>query len=225
MDATLTAALRHGFVFYILLVCSICIHEWAHAFVADKLGDPLPRSQGRATLNPMAHMDSVGTVILPLLMIFSPLLMGAGAGLVLFGWGRPVQISLPNPKTRVRDDLLISAAGPLANLTLCLLLALAGGQLAKLSLNLHLGELFTYAIFINAALFVFNLIPIPPLDGSHFLRYATGMRAETFHNLARYGFLILLLMLFFGPFQQMLQFGIYSVAGLFKGIMIVTAGG
>jgi Zn-dependent protease len=225
MDTTLATALRYGLVFYILLVCSICIHEWAHAFVADKLGDPLPRTQGRVTLNPMAHMDKVGTVILPLLMIFSPLLMGAGAGLVLFGWGRPVQISLPNPKTRVRDDLLISAAGPLANLTLCLLLAVTGGQLSKLPFSLQIEELFSYAIFINAALFVFNLIPIPPLDGSHFLRYATGMRAETFNNLTRYGFLILLIMLFFGPFQQILQFGIYSVAGLFKGIMLVTAGG
>ncbi|HCR37189.1 MAG TPA: hypothetical protein DIU37_03460, partial [Opitutae bacterium] len=136
MDSLPIDAIRHGLIFYILLVCSVCIHEWAHAFAAHKLGDPLPSAQGRVTLNPLAHIDTVGTVILPLLMIFAPIFLGTGAGLVLFGWGRPVEISLPNPKTRTRDDLIISAAGPLSNLALCLLLAVIGGQLGKLPLNL-----------------------------------------------------------------------------------------
>mgnify|MGYP001295751103 CR=1 FL=1 len=81
-------------ILFILLVASISIHEWAHAWVADKLGDPLPRNQGRVTLDPRSHIDPIGTVLIPLIMIFlSP-------GFAIIGWGKPVQVSLPNIKTK-----------------------------------------------------------------------------------------------------------------------------
>ncbi len=212
MDFSLFNEIRNGLLLYIILVCSVCIHEWGHAFVADKLGDPLPRYQGRVTLNPLAHIDFLGTVIFPLLMIFMPIFMG-GAPFALIGWGKPVMISLPNPKTRRRDDLLITAAGPVTNLLLCLICALAIPVVIKIAPDaialLHL------AIVLNAALFVFNLIPIPPLDGSHFLKHAMRMSDETYLNFSRWGFFILLILINIGPFRRALSIGIYKVVEVF----------
>lgn len=190
MDTTLINELRLGLIFYILLVCSLSIHEWAHAVTADRLGDPLPRMQGRVTLNPLAHIDMLGTVVFPLIMIFMPIFSGMGNSFMLLGWGKPVVLSLPNAKTRKRDDMLITGAGPLSNFVLCLIFAIA---MPFLSSTLDRGaELFELAIILNASLLVFNLIPVPPLDGAHFFKYLVGMSEETFYALSRWGFLILL---------------------------------
>ncbi len=182
----LSSNLQQGLVLYLILVASLSIHEWAHAFVADKVGDPLPRAQGRVTLNPIAHMDIIGTVFLPLAMIFM------NPGFAIFGWGKPVQISLPNPKTRVRDDLLITGAGPLSNLGLACIGGLVLGALPETS---SWGGLLEKFIFINCLLLLFNLIPVPPLDGSRFLKHAVRMREETYAGFARYGFLVILVLI------------------------------
>lgn len=218
MDPELLESLRLGLVFYIVLVCSVSVHEWAHAFMADKLGDPLPRALGRVTLNPIAHMDPLGTVFFPLLMIFLPLMSGFGSQMALIGWGKPVSISLPNRKTRVRDELLITAAGPLSNLVVCGLTAFLGSFLFALSPRIV--ELLEMVILLNAALFVFNLLPIPPLDGSHFLKHVIGMREETYHKFARWGFVILLVLINVGPFRAMLGSAIFAVVGLANAIML-----
>ena len=105
-------------ILFLVLLASLSVHEWAHAITADKLGDPLPRSEGRVTLDPRAHIDPIGTILLPLIMIF------ASPGFAIFGWGKPVRISLPNPKTRKRDDVLITIAGPLSNLLIALIATL-----------------------------------------------------------------------------------------------------
>lgn len=218
MSSEILHTLREGIIFYIILVCSICIHEWAHAFTADKLGDPLPRLQGRVTLNPLAHIDPVGTVFIPLFIILMPIFLGAGPMFALIGWGRPVMLSLPNPETRRRDDMLITAAGPLSNLVLCLLLAIAGGLI-----GLKFGtfnQLFVTAILINAALFSFNLIPIPPLDGSHFLKGILNLSEMTFYNLSRYSFIILLILINIPQFRMLLSTLIRWVAGFFAMIML-----
>ena len=102
------------FVLFLVLLASISIHEWAHAVTADRLGDPLPRSQGRVTLDPRSHIDLIGTIVLPMVMIF------ASPGFAVFGWGKPVQVSLPNLKSRKRDDILITLAGPVSNLAIAL---------------------------------------------------------------------------------------------------------
>ncbi len=99
-------------ILFLVLISSLCVHEWAHAKTADKLGDPLPRKQGRVTLDPRSHIDPVGSILLPAIMIF------VSPGFAIFGWGKPVQISLPNEKTRKRDDVLITLAGPLSNLAI-----------------------------------------------------------------------------------------------------------
>ncbi len=202
---------------YLILLASLSIHEWAHAFVADKLGDPVPRAQGRVTLNPVAHIDPVGTVFLPLLMIF------LNPGFAIFGWGKPVQVSLPNPKTRARDDMLITAAGPLANLVIALLVAGFAGLLFWVMPDAILSvSLLKVIILLNCLLFLFNLIPVPPLDGSHFLKHAIGMRDQTYAEFARYGFVLILVLinlpafssLFFGVLLPHLAFFFFSLAGI-----------
>jgi Zn-dependent protease len=179
--------LRDGLLQLILLIISIGLHEFGHAWMADRRGDPLPRLQGRVTLNPFAHTDPIGTIALPAIMIF----LSPGFGLI--GWGKPVQISLPNPKTRRMDDICITLAGPGMNLVLCFVFAVIGGlggfdprSQAVIIDFLQMG------VFLNASLVVFNLIPIPPLDGSRVAVRLGLYSEETFLMLARWGFIILL---------------------------------
>ena len=188
--------LRDGLLQLILLIISIGLHEFGHAWMADLRGDPLPRMQGRVTLNPFAHADPIGTIAIPAVMIF----LSPGFGLI--GWGKPVQISLPNPKTRRMDDIFITLAGPAMNLVLCGVFAVIGGlgnfdpRSQAVVLNfLEMG------IFLNASLVVFNLIPIPPLDGSRVALRLGLYSEELFLTLARWGFVILLVLVNLTPFQ------------------------
>ncbi len=180
--------LRWGALQLILLIISIGLHEFGHAWVADLRGDPLPRLQGRVTLNPFAHTDPIGTILLPAVMIF----LSPSFGLI--GWGKPVQISLPNPRTRRMDDICITLAGPGMNLVLCLVLALIGafGNFDPVQDRLVIRFLVS-GIFLNSGLVVFNLIPIPPLDGSRLAVRFGLYTEEIFLALARWGFVILLI--------------------------------
>lgn len=218
MDAETFDFIRRGLILYLILISSLCVHEWAHAFTADKLGDRLPRSMGRVTLNPIAHMDPIGTGLIPLLMIFGPLFLGSGMPLALIGWGKPVPISLPNPKTRRRDDLLITAAGPLSNLLIASCIAFLGGFLKHLSPDLV--SLCAHIIYLNIALFIFNLIPVPPLDGSHFLKHALGMSEEKFQNYARYGFIIMIVLINLEGFRHLMSSAIHFFGSLLFYLML-----
>ena len=193
MDAQ---TLRDGLLQLILLIISIGLHEFGHAWMADLRGDPLPRMQGRVTLNPFAHADPIGTIAIPAIMIF----LSPGFGLI--GWGKPVQISLPNPKTRRMDDIYITLAGPAMNLVLCFVFAVIGGlgnfdprTQAVIIKFLEMG------IVLNASLVVFNLIPIPPLDGSRVALRLGLYSEEVFLSLARWGFVILMVLVNLQPFQ------------------------
>lgn len=178
--------LRVGLIFYLILVTSLCVHEWAHAFTADRLGDDTPRNQGRVTLNPLAHMDLYGTAIFPLACIF---LFPGG---LLFGWGRPVMINPGNfAPHRVRGELLTTLAGPGSNLVLALIAAVIGGFAFRADPRSL--ELFRMALMVNVALAVFNLLPVPPLDGGQVLRHLTGMSDLAFMRFSRWGFLLILL--------------------------------
>ena len=200
-------------ILFILLLSSISIHEWAHAWVADKLGDPLPRQQGRVTLDPRSHIDPIGTLLIPFIMIF------ASPGFAIIGWGKPVQISLPNRETKKRDDILITLAGPLSNLSIAFICSLSFGLLNRL---VPLGEsalLLLYQIIsLNAVLFLFNLLPVPPLDGSHILKNMVNMKDETLLKFSKYGFFILIILINIPFFQKWMGSGIEGLNSIFFGI-------
>lgn len=210
MDAQ---TLRDGLLQLILLIISIGLHEFGHAWMADLRGDPLPRLQGRVTLNPFAHTDPIGTIALPAIMIF----LSPGFGLI--GWGKPVQISLPNPKTRRMDDIYITLAGPAMNLVLCFVLAIIGGlgnfdpKTQEVVIRFLVG-----GIYLNAGLVVFNLIPIPPLDGSRLALRLGLYSEELFLNLARWGFIILIILVNLPPFLRVMHAAILLLASPWLGL-------
>lgn len=162
------------------LLLSIAIHEFAHCFVTDRLGDPTPRIKGRLTLNPLAHLDPLGTLAI--------VLTG-------FGWGKPAPYDPYNLKEPVRDAALIAAAGPASNLLIATLLSM----LIKLGIGGEFVALFSIQlIFINVALALFNLIPIYPLDGSKILRALLPAQASLEYEdvMERYGTIILMMLIF-----------------------------
>lgn len=166
-----------------IILLALPVHEFAHAFVAVQLGDPTPRYQGRYTLNPLRHIDPIGAVL-----IF----------LVGFGWAKPVQW---NPRNVTMDprlaSILVSVAGPLSNL----LLAIVSLILAQLVGSItFVAALLLFFAQINVLLFVFNLLPIPPLDGSHVLfALLPGDTRRIQFYLMQYGMLILFAVIFFAP--------------------------
>lgn len=171
------------FIFIGSLLITIDVHEFAHAWMADKLGDPTPRLAGRLTLNPLAHLDPLGTLALLL---------------TRFGWGKPVPIDPYNLRYPKRDAALISLAGPASNLILATILALIlKTPLISPFLN-FLISFFYPIIVLNVSLAIFNLLPIPPLDGSKilvgFLPHDIGWSVE--ESLNQYGIFLLILLLF-----------------------------
>jgi Zn-dependent protease len=204
MDPAMMAALRQGAIFYLILAGSIALHEFGHAKVADLVGDYLPREQGRVTLNPFAHLDPIGTGLIPLAMIFLPILTNHPMPLQLIGWGRPVQISLPNPRTRKRDEILITLAGPGMNVLIALGTAIVGGLVERFSNGRVDPTLAGEIILMNAMLIAFNLIPLPPLDGSRLLRHLIGMSEEAFGRMMMYTPIILLILINTSGFQHIL---------------------
>ena len=146
----------------------------------------------------------------------------ASPGFAIFGWGKPVRISLPNPKTRKRDDVLITIAGPLSNLLIALVTTLFFSTWILLGFPISDSglDLFQIIVQLNCVLFVFNLMPIPPLDGSHILKNAINMKDQTYYNLSRYGFIILLVLINIPPFQffmgSMIQLSSNVFFGLFS---------
>ena len=161
------------------LVIAITIHEFAHAATADRLGDPTPRSQGRLTLNPLAHLDPVGTIML---LLFR------------FGWGKPVVFDPYNLAHPRRDTGIISFAGPISNLLLASLLSLG---LRFLPLPLFLQPLLYITIFLNLTLAVFNLVPVYPLDGEKILAalLPRDLAYEYQAVMSRYGTIILIFLI------------------------------
>jgi Zn-dependent protease len=166
---------------FVLLLFSLSVHECAHAWMASRLGDQTARMMGRVSLNPIDHIDPIGTLLLPGLMIFGPLIGFGGFGGILFGWAKPVPVISRNFRKYRRDDMLVSLAGPASNLLLAFLsfLGLAALLIAErhapMTDNPSVAMQTLYLITsiglqLNLTLCIFNLLPIPPLDGSHVAR-------------------------------------------------------
>lgn len=183
----------------VALIVGIVIHESAHALAAYVLGDKTARSRGRVSLNPLAHIDPFGTVLLPLLML--------AAGGPVFAFAKPVPVYLNNLKHPKRDELLVALAGPLSNVLLALagaligyvLLPLLAGQAAMSLLN-YLFSFFMTFIVVNLSLAFFNLIPLPPLDGSSILvPFLKGKALQEYYRIQQYAMPILLVILYLLP--------------------------
>jgi Zn-dependent protease len=203
---------------FVLLLFSLTVHECAHAWVASLLGDQTARQMGRVSLNPADHIDPIGTLLFPALVIFGPLIgINLFSG-VLIGWAKPTPVITRNFRNIVRDDNLTTLAGPASNLLIALVsllilcvisLAVPGGRLLVRSTFVGgfaqtvptgleaLVLLCTLAILINLSLFCFNLLPIPPLDGSHILRNALPYNAVQVYDRIPF-WLSYLLMIFVG---------------------------
>ena len=185
--------LINGLLQYLGLVILLTFHEYGHAWMATKCGDDTSKDEGRLSLNPLVHLDPIGTGLIPLLQIFSPAVGG-----FLIGWAKPVPVNLNNFRNPKRDDILVSMAGPAMNVLLAIgLLALArimdlAGQESALGVCISMAHLSLLLCF-------FNLLPIPPLDGSHVMRVIVGMDYATYLQIAQYGFILIILILNFVP--------------------------
>jgi len=195
-----TNVIADGLIQYLMLVALLTFHEFAHAWAGWKCGDDTARLQGRLSLNPVVHIDPIGTVLLPLLMIFLP----ANLGRFVIGWAKPVPFNPHNLGNPQRDEILIAMAGPAMNLVLAVALV----AFARAGLIFHspaAAELFVSGAYLSLILCFFNLIPVPPLDGSHVLRIMTGMSNEAYANFARFGFIIVIVLLQIRDFRNLLN--------------------
>jgi Zn-dependent protease len=182
------------FAGFFVLIVSLTVHEAAHAWAADRLGDATARMLGRLSLNPAVHVDPIGTILFPLIAM--------ATNLPIIGWAKPVPVNAGALRPNWRQKfMIIAAAGPASNLVLALIAAVvlrvlapvdATGDLIAISVVNRLEPLFRLAIYINVLLAVFNMVPIPPLDGGNVLAgLLTGALANAYDRLRPYGFLIL----------------------------------
>jgi Zn-dependent protease len=189
----------------LVLFFSLSLHESAHAWVAERCGDPTGRLLGRVTLNPLPHVDLMGTILFPVL--------GFLVGGLIFGWAKPVPVNTANLRNPRRDNILVSAAGPASNLlaaAVCLvgikLLRSPGTMESLPSVSEPLAAVFHFGLFLNVILAVFNLMPIPPLDGGWVLE---GLLPRCFSPLFEavrpFGFLLLVMLLYAGVFRSVLR--------------------
>ena len=189
------------------IIIAMVIHEWAHARVAYALGDFTPKIMGRLTLNPAAHIDIFG-----LIMLF----------IAHFGWAKPVQINPYNFSNPKRDDILVSLAGPGANFAIAFVTLILANILLKLGFSLSEGAemVFTMIILINVNFGIFNLLPIPPLDGSHVLRQLLPYELqERYDELQQYSFIFLIIILMTPVVSLVLNPIRMMILGIFDGIV------
>jgi Zn-dependent protease len=183
-----------------VLILSIVVHEVAHAWQARREGDDTAEREGRITLNPLPHLDLIGSVVVPLVL-------WAGNAGFLFGWAKPVPVNPSKFRTGKWGDVRVSLAGIVSNLALAVLFTLMASAVVVLDGGMGLGaaagwlrQLAFYGIFINLILAVFNLLPIPPLDGSHVVYHLLPPRlAARYRDLGRFGIVILMALFFVVP--------------------------
>lgn len=213
-----------------ILLFSVVIHELSHGYMALRLGDPTAKRMGRLTMNPIPHIDLVGSIVVPL---FSLLV----AGRVFIAWAKPVPVNPLNFSNYRRDDILVSVIGPLSNVALAfactiivILLSLASQFISALSLPvademmLFLMKMFYGGIFLNIVLAVFNMLPIPPLDGSHVVASLLPPEiGERYRGIGFLGIFAILLLLSYQPFSMVFWGFIRALASPFTMLIQVFA--
>ena len=197
---------------FIVLVLSLSVHEAAHAWSADRLGDPTARRLGRVSLNPVVHVDPIGTIVFPLLAMVS--------NVPLIGWAKPVPVGVQNLKGNWRQKyMLIAAAGPASNLVLAALAAvvlrvLTGGSPLEVVAGPAERLLFN-AVTLNVLLALFNMVPVPPLDGGNVLAgLLQGTAAEMLDRVRPYGFIIIYVLLLSGILWTVIDPIAYSIQSI-----------
>ena len=181
------------FLVFIVLLFSLTVHEAAHAWTADRLGDSTPRLQGRLSLNPLVHIDPIGTLLLPLVAMVT--------NIPVIGWAKPVMVNVNRLRHTRRDFVLVAAAGPASNLLIAVgaalvlkLLPISPVAHGEANITVPIASMLSRALYLNVFLCVFNLIPIPPLDGGNviggLLPSGIGRRFDAI--VRPYGFIILL---------------------------------
>lgn len=222
MDGTLVQTIA---IYALPVIFAITLHEAAHGYVAKHFGDLTAYAAGRISLNPLRHIDPVGTVALPLILLAVSKLLGAG---IIFGWAKPVPVNFSNLRNPKRDMLWVAAAGPFANFLMALLWAAGikfglawGGDYFGLPLVL----MGAAGVFINVIIMMLNLLPLPPLDGGRILVSLLPHRLA--YNVARlepYGFIILIVLLFVGALGIVLWPLIHAMVALLEWLLGLPGG-
>ena len=190
------------FISFIVLLFSLTVHEMAHAWTADRLGDPTARLLGRISLNPIVHADPLGTIVLPLVALFT--------NAPLIGWAKPVPVTLRYLRHPRRDYILVAAAGPASNLVLAVfaavllaILPISPHTLGESNVSVPLASILSRLMALNVLLAVFNMIPIPPLDGGNVLGGLLPLNLAVLFNKVRpYGFVLLYALVLSGGFEM-----------------------
>jgi len=191
-----------GLTTYVVLLLSLSVHESAHGWMALQMGDDTAASQGRITLNPLAHIDPIGTVLIPLVQIF-------GAGIPLIGWAKPTPVGAHNFKRLARGHILVAGAGPVSNMVLALLFTAGLFVAVKTGLQdpFHnpVGFAMVAGISMNVALAIFNLVPLPPLDGSWIASWGLPRNIAQHYDriMEPYGHMILIVLFVTGILGRM----------------------
>jgi len=193
-----------------VVLASLTVHEWAHAWSADRLGDPTARMLGRVSFNPIVHIDPIGTIVLPLIAAYT-------TGFV-FGWAKPVPVNISRLGHPKRDFMIVAAAGPASNIAMATAGALVFRTLGGFESSADVPmQVLRFFVSINVSLAVFNMLPVPPLDGGNVL---AGLLPDSFapliHGLRQYGFIILLGLMVSGVLDTVVR----PVSELLQGLLL-----
>ena len=205
-SAGLVTSLGSGFLLVFIVIISLSVHEFAHSLVAYAYGDPTAKNAGRMTINPIAHWDPVGTTLLVALLLGRVI----GLPLPVFGWGKPVPVDEGNFEKPALYGLQVSLSGPLSNFFLAALCALV---YRFVPLNEVVLGVFSTAIYLNLFLMFFNLLPVPPLDGSSILRFVLpeSLYNSIFRNPTFYLILLFIVLFFLIDFVGSLTSNLYTI--------------
>ena len=203
VQIALLSNLGQNLLFIAVLFPSVILHEVSHGWVAERFGDSTARKAGRITLNPLVHIDLVGTVLVPAVLAFT--------GAPVFGWAKPVPVVAAHLRRPTRDMAIVGIAGPVTNVALALI---AGKVLLPITAG-TVEQVLWYFAYVNVVLAVFNLLPVPPLDGSRLLPLALGQRGRrVWASIEPFGLLIVFALLWIPQFSVVLTVPIRALAAL-----------